>query len=120
MPKFTIDHQSQCEAQEAYNKIKDFLSQDQDIRRFDPKLQCSFNDVSMSAVMKGSQFKADMSVSASGTGSKVQVVVDLPLMLTPFKGKVQERYGDQKDELETWANKWYGEAKDTAKQGPSR
>ena len=37
-----------------------------------------------------------------------------------FKGKVQERYGDQKDELETWANKWYGEAKDTAKQTPSR
>jgi uncharacterized protein YjbJ (UPF0337 family) len=31
-----------------------------------------------------------------------------------FKGKVQERYGDRKDELETWANKWYGEAKDTA------
>jgi uncharacterized protein YjbJ (UPF0337 family) len=37
-----------------------------------------------------------------------------------FKGKVQERYGDRKDEIETWANKWYGEAKDTAKQAQSR
>ena len=90
MPKFTIDHQSQCDAQEAYSKIKEFLSQDPDIRRFDPKLQCSFNDASMSAALKGSQFKADMNVSAAGAGSKVQVIVDLPLMLTPFKGKVQE------------------------------
>lgn len=90
MPKFTIDHQSKCEAQEAYNKVKDFLSQDQDIRRFDPKLQCSFNDDSMTAALKGSQFKADMFITSAGAGSKVQVVVDLPLMLTPFKGKVQE------------------------------
>ena len=33
-----------------------------------------------------------------------------------FKGKVQERYGDRKDELESWATKWYGESKDAAKQ----
>lgn len=90
MPKFTIDHMSSSNPQEAYSKIKEFLNNDQDIRRFDPKLQCSFNDGSMSAKMNGAQFKADMSVAASGSGSKVVVTVDLPLMLTPFKGKVQE------------------------------
>ncbi|MNK99976.1 hypothetical protein D3C87_1203950 [compost metagenome] len=40
--------------------------------------------------MNGSQFKADMVVAANGAGSKVQVTVDLPMLLTPFKGKVQE------------------------------
>ena len=25
-----------------------------------------------------------------------------------FLGKVQERYGDQKDELISWTDKWYG------------
>ncbi|KHD89136.1 MAG: hypothetical protein OM95_04720 [Bdellovibrio sp. ArHS] len=90
MPKFTIDHQSNHSVDEAYTKIKEFLSNDQDIRRFDPKLQCSFDDGSKSAALKGAQFKADMSLTASGAGSKVSVTVDLPLMLTPFKGKVQE------------------------------
>lgn len=90
MPKFTIDHESKSNATEAYAKIKEFLNNDQDIRKFDSKLQCSFNDGAMSCKMNGSQFKADMIVASNGAGSKVQVTVDLPLMLTPFKGKVQE------------------------------
>lgn len=90
MPKFTIDHQSNHSPEEAYSKIKEFLANDQDIRRFDPKIQCSFDDGAKCANLKGSQFKADMAIAASGAGSKVSVTVDLPLMLTPFKGKVTE------------------------------
>lgn len=90
MPKFTIDHQSNHDVEEAYKKIKEFLSNDQEIRRFDPKLQVLFNDGSKSCNLNGAQFKADMAVASSGTGSKVVVTVDLPLMLTPFKGKVQD------------------------------
>ncbi|HWU43551.1 MAG TPA: polyhydroxyalkanoic acid system family protein [Bdellovibrio sp.] len=90
MPKFTIDHQSSHNAQEAYTKIKEFLANDQDIRKFDPKIQCQFNDGAMSCKMNGSQFKADMNVAAAGNGSKVSVTVDLPLLLSPFKGKVTE------------------------------
>ena len=90
MPKFTIDHQSSQSAQVAYSKIKEFLANDQDIRKFDPKINCQFDDGAMSCKMNGSQFKADMNVAAAGNGSKVTVIVDLPLMLTPFKGKVTE------------------------------
>lgn len=90
MPKFTIDHSSSHNPEDAYGKIKEFLEKDQDIRRFDPKLQCSFSPENMSAALKGSQFKADLQISAQNAGSKVTVVVDLPLMLTPFKGKIQD------------------------------
>lgn len=90
MPKFTIDHQSTKNTQEAYAKIKEFLANDQDIRKFDPKLQCDFNDSAMSCKMNGAQFKADVNIAAVGNGSKVSVTVDLPFMLTPFKGKVTE------------------------------
>ncbi|MDG0815444.1 polyhydroxyalkanoic acid system family protein [Bdellovibrio svalbardensis] len=90
MPKFTIDHKSSQPIQEAYAKIKEFLSNDQDIRKFDPKLQCDFNDSAMSCRMNGSQFKADVLVAAAGNGSTVSVTVDLPFMLAPFKGKVTE------------------------------
>jgi hypothetical protein len=90
MPKFTIEHISSHSAKEAYEKIKTFLDKDEDIRRFDSKMQSQFNDGSMSGSIKGSQFKADVAVQSEGSGSKVQIVVDLPMLLTPFKGKVQE------------------------------
>lgn len=90
MPKFTVEHSSSHPVEQAYGKIKDFMSNDEEIRRFDSKLECQFDDAQRSGRIKGSQFKADLQVSASGAGSTVTLVVDLPLMLTPFKGKVQE------------------------------
>ena len=90
MPKFTIDHQSSKSTQEAYSKIKEFLANDHDIRKFDPKIQCDFNDGALSCKMNGAQFKADVNIAAAGNGSKVSITVDLPFMLTPFKGKVTE------------------------------
>jgi hypothetical protein len=90
MPKFTIEHISSHGAKEAFSKIKTFMTEDEDIRRFDSKMQCHFNEGAMNGAIKGSQFKADVSVHAQGTGSKIQIVVDLPMLLAPFKGKVQE------------------------------
>ncbi len=90
MPKVTIDHSSTLPAPDAFSKIKTFFETDADIRRFDPNMKCDFAESSMTGKATGSQFKADISVKNQGPGSMVQVVVDLPLMLTPFKGKVQE------------------------------
>ncbi|MBC7370164.1 MAG: polyhydroxyalkanoic acid system family protein [Bdellovibrionaceae bacterium] len=90
MPKFTIEHTSSHSAKEAFKKIKTFLDQDEDVRRFDSKMKSDFNDGTMTGSIKGSQFKADVAVQAEGDGSKIQIIVDLPLLLTPFKGKVQE------------------------------
>lgn len=90
MPKFTIEHTSSHSAEEAFDKIKTFMTEDEDLRRFDSKMQCQFNEEAKNGLIKGSQFRADISVLGQGTGSKIQIVVDLPMLLTPFKGKVQE------------------------------
>jgi len=90
MPKVTIDHASNLPANDAFSKIKTFFETDADIRRFDPNIKCDFNEGAMSGRALGSQFKADISVKGQGAGSVIQVVVDLPLLLAPFKGKVQE------------------------------
>lgn len=90
MPKVTIDHPSSLPASDAFSKIKTFFESDKDIRRFDPNLKCEFTEGSMTGKAHGSQFKADIAVKNQGPGSVVQVVVDLPLLLAPFKGKVQE------------------------------
>jgi hypothetical protein len=90
MPKVSIEHSTSLNAKDAFGKIKTFFETDQDIRRFDPNIKCDFNESSLSGKASGSQFKANIAVTSHGPGSKIDVIVDLPLLLAPFKGKVQE------------------------------
>jgi hypothetical protein len=90
MPKFSIDHSSPQPPAEVYQKVKSFFENAEDIRRIDPKIAFQFEDTEMTGKATSSQFKAEVQVAAEGAGSKVVVTVDLPFLLTPFKGKVQE------------------------------
>lgn len=90
MPKLTVQHDSALPPQEAFSKIKTFFNGDDDIRRLDPKLQCTFQDSDMTGKATGSQFKADIAIKPSSQGSTVQVIVDLPFLLSPFKGKIED------------------------------
>jgi hypothetical protein len=90
MPKVNVDHECKLSVDDAFSKIKNFFENDQDIRRLDPKMECTFADSAKTGKAKGSKFNADIAVKSHGAGSKIQIVVDLPLVLTPFKGKVQE------------------------------
>lgn len=89
MPKVKAEKSTNQSAQETFNKIKHMLESDKDLRKFDPNLACTFNEANMTGTAKGSQFKADMKVTSAGGGSRVEIEVDLPLMLTPLKGVVQ-------------------------------
>lgn len=90
MPKFTVEHKSSHSADIAYKKIKDFLSQEDELQKFDSKLRCHFDDSALSCKMSGAQFNAQLAIAAMSNGSTVSIIVDLPLMLSPFKGKVTE------------------------------
>ena len=90
MPKISIDHNSSLQASESYEKIKEFFENDQDLRKLDPKMKATYDDKTRTGKVTGSQFKADLSVDENGPGSVVKLRVDLPLLLTPFKGKVEE------------------------------
>lgn len=90
MPKISVSHSTQTPAPEAFEKIKKFFETDQDIHKIDPNIKIAFADATMSGKATASQFSADFAVKATGTGSQVSVSIDLPFLLTPFKGKVQE------------------------------
>lgn len=90
MPKFTVEHTTTKTPDSAFQTVKNLLSQEAEIRKFDAKAQVSFDDSGKTCQIKGGQFKADMNVVPAGTGSKVAITVDLPFLLTPFKGKVEE------------------------------
>lgn len=90
MPKFTVEHKCAHSTEQAFATVKNLLSNENEIKKFDAKAQVTFNDSARSCQIKGGQFKADLQVQAAGSGSQVSITVDLPLLLTPFKGKVQE------------------------------
>jgi hypothetical protein len=89
MPKVKAESNTNRPPQETFNKIKQMLETDRDLRKFDPNLACTFNESDMTGIAKGSQFKANMKVTSQGAGSHVEIEVELPLMLTPVKGVVQ-------------------------------
>lgn len=90
MPKFTVEHKTKEPLDNAYSKVKEFLSKEEGLKKYDPKIAYKFDDSKKSCEMKGSQFSANLTVAGSGSGSTVSITVDLPLLLTPFKTKVQE------------------------------
>lgn len=90
MPKVNIEHTCALDDKACFAKIKSFFEQDQDLKKLDPKISVQFDPNSGAGKVKGSQFKADILVTQVSSGSKVSVIVDLPLLLSPFKGKVQE------------------------------
>lgn len=90
MPKFDVEHQSTQSAQEAFEQFKKYMNSANDMQKLDANIKCTFNDAKLTAELKGSQFKADVLVSANSNGSTVKVTVDIPFLLTPFKGKIQE------------------------------
>ena len=91
MPKISVQHESAKNPQEALKIIQNFFETDLDLRKMDPKIQCQFQTESLKGKVKGSQFEADVEVQRnSGQGSKVSIAIQLPLLLTPLKGKVEE------------------------------
>lgn len=90
MAKISINHKCNLPANDAFSKIKTFFETDTYIRRLDSKMKCSFVDDKMTGKATGGQFKADIAVTGQDSGSMVNIVIDLSLLLTPLKGKVQE------------------------------
>jgi len=91
MPKFTVSHKSAADVAKTFDKVKTYLnSSGNDFSKFDSKIKCTFDDNNKSGDISGSQFKANFKVLADGAGARTDITVDLPLMLTPFKSKVEE------------------------------
>ncbi len=90
MPKINIQHETQQKADDSWTAVKNFFETDLDIKKIDPKMQFQFDESAKKGTVKSSQFKAEFSIAGKGTGSALQLMIDLPLLLTPFKGKVEE------------------------------
>lgn len=91
MPKFKFELPAPIDSANAYTKIKKFLEGDNNFKKFDPKLSCTFDESSKTCQAKGSQFTATLQVKTKDPkASQVAIEVEVPLALSLFKGKIQE------------------------------
>ena len=98
MPTIKIQRSTSLNADEAYDKLKTLMDGD-DLKKLDPSFSCQFQDADKKIVADGKKFKAKVDVKAKDSGSDVDIVVDLPLMLSPFKGAVQSTLEKKLDRL---------------------
>ena len=90
MPKFTVEHSTSTNAIEAFEKVKKFLLEDADLKKIDPQLKVEFNEPLKQCQIKSSKFKSEVQIETSGASTKVSILVDLPLLLSPFKSQISE------------------------------
>ncbi len=99
MPKFKVEKTSTLKPEESFKKIKQFLSEDPDLKTLDSSYKCQFEDDKLTGSAKGQKFNAQMQVLPNGDTSKVEITVDLPLLLMPFKGLVENTLNKKLDRL---------------------
>ncbi len=91
MPKFNFELAAPLDSATLYGKIKNLLNGDNDFKKFDPKVSCTFDEANKTCNVKGHQFKAELKVKAkTEQSSAVNVEVEVPMALLLFKGKIQE------------------------------
>jgi hypothetical protein len=89
MPKLTVTRETSLSSQEAFEKITHLLENDKELNKLDPGYKCDFDSGSLSGTAVGKQFKAKMHIKDKGSGSEVELLVDLPMTLTLVKGLVK-------------------------------
>ncbi len=90
MPKINFDMSIASDQKSAFKKIKKFMSSENDFKKFDPKVKCTFNDEDYSCQIEGTQFNAHIKTTEEKTKTKVEVSIEIPIPLVLFKGKIKE------------------------------
>lgn len=90
MPKLNFELPAPADSATTFGKIKTLLSGENDFKKYDDKVSCTFDESSKKCNIKGSQFKADLHVLDKGNASTVAIDVEIPFALALFKGKIKE------------------------------
>ena len=90
MPKINLEKSSNKPATEVFEQLKALFETDPELKKLDSSYVCNFDPSSLSGTAKGSKFSATMKVADQGGSSALDLVVEIPLMLSPFKGMIKE------------------------------
>lgn len=95
MPKVTIQTASQLSKQDTFERIKNLLVNDKDIKKFDPQFEMTLSESTFSGKGKGKQIGGEFSITDQGPSCTVNLSLDIPLAFYPFKGKIKSVLEDK-------------------------
>lgn len=89
MPSFTVEHETNLNADETFQKVCDYFEHSEGLKKMDADITTKFDKSSKTGRVKGSKFECDLKVSGGGK-TKVTMNISIPLMLSPFKGTIEK------------------------------
>ena len=88
MPQVKVTHEIKGKKQAVYSAVKEYLDGRDTLDKLGAKMV--WNDKACEGKIEAGNFSGALEVSEKGGESSVSISIDLPLLLSPFKGKVQE------------------------------
>jgi hypothetical protein len=98
MPTIKVERTTTLKGADSFQRLTQLLDQDKELRKLDPHYKCQFTNETLSGVAESKLFTAKLKVLDSGSGSKVELTVDLPFHLALVKGMVQRTLEKKIDE----------------------
>jgi hypothetical protein len=88
MPQVKVLRDIKGKKKDVYSAVKEYLDGRETLAKLGATMQ--WNDKSCSGVLEASSFSGALEVNEKGDKSQVAITIELPFLLTPLKGKVEE------------------------------
>lgn len=87
MPKIDIQAQSQHPGEKTIQLLEELFKSDRDLKNIDADYTTEFDEKSLTGKVKGSKFDVAVKVE----GSTINIQVEIPFMLSPFKNQIKSK-----------------------------
>lgn len=88
MPKVAVEQEVKGSPDKVYAAVKEYMQGRDTLKKLGAEIE--WKDKAKSAVISGGSFAGAISVAGDAKKSLVSITIDLPLLMSPFKGKVKE------------------------------
>ncbi len=88
MPQVTVKREIAGDKKKVYAAVKKYLEGRDTLKKLGADMD--WDDKACSAAIDASNFSGSLSVNEGKAKCTVEISIKLPLLLTPFKGKVEE------------------------------
>ncbi len=102
MPKVKIEKTLNMQAKKLFETVQSVLENDREVKALEPKLSLNSKETKegIKGQVMGSRISGDFEIKEDADGlSTINIVLSLPLMLSPFKGVVEKRLQDKLEGL---------------------
>lgn len=88
MPQVKVKQEISGKKEKVFSAVKKYLEGRDTLGKLGASLQ--WDEKNCCAEIEASNFSGSLAVSEKSGKSSVEIVIDLPLLLSPFRGKVEE------------------------------